>query len=99
MRSFIEYFSNPKINKKRAILIFSTHYSELLDDLERGDEIYLTKRKDKIQLQRYSKTGVRKDLSKSDVFDSNYIEGTAPKYEAYIKLRNATEGAVKDDNK
>lgn len=99
VRSFIEYFSNPKINKKRAILIFSTHYSELLDDLERGDEIYLTKRKDKIQLQRYSKTGVRKDLSKSDVFDSNYIEGTAPKYEAYIKLRNATEGAVNDDNK
>lgn len=98
VRSFIEYFADPKINTNRATLIFSTHYSELLDDLERGDEIYLTKREHKIQLQRYSKAGVRKDLSKSDVFDSNYLGGTAPKYQAYIKLRNATKGVVNNDN-
>lgn len=98
VRSFIEYFADPRINTNRATLIFSTHYSELLDDLERGDEIYLTKREHKIQLQRYSKSGVRKDLSKSDVFDSNYLGGTAPKYQAYIKLRNATKGVVNNDN-
>lgn len=94
VRSFIEYFTNPKINKNRATLIFSTHYSELLDDLERGDEIYLTKREKFIQLQRYSKTTVRKDLSKAEVFDSDYLGGTAPEYDFYMKLRKATEGAV-----
>lgn len=94
VRSFIEYFTNPRINKNRATLIFSTHYSELLDDLERGDEIYLTKRDKLIQLQRYSKTTVRKDLSKAEVFDSDYLGGTAPEYDSYMELRKATEGAV-----
>lgn len=98
VRAFIEYFANPKINKNRATLIFSTHYSELLDDLERGDEIYLTKRDKLIRLQRYSKTKVRKDLNKSEVFDSDYLGGTAPDYELYMNLRKATERAVNDAN-
>lgn len=97
VRAFIEYFADPTINIHRAILIFSTHYSELLNDLERGDEIYLTKRENKIRLQRYSRTGVRKDLNKSEVFDSDYIKGTAPKYSAYMQLNNATREAIKND--
>ncbi|MSE06788.1 AAA family ATPase, partial [Lactobacillus salivarius] len=39
VRTFIEYFVNNRINKNNATIIFSTHYSELLDDFERGDEI------------------------------------------------------------
>lgn len=96
VRSFIEYFSNPQINVNRATLIFSTHYSELLDDLERGDEIYVTKRKKDIELQRYSKANVRNELKRSDVFDSDYLGGTAPDYDAYLDLRKATERAVRN---
>lgn len=99
VRSFIEYFSDPRINVNRATLIFSTHYSELLDDLERGDEIYVTKRKKSIQLERYSKANVRNELKRSDVFDSDYLGGTAPDYQAYMNLRKATERAVKENDK
>lgn len=55
------------------MLIFSTHYSELLNDLDRGDEVYIAKRNDKIELQRYSAANVRSDLKKAEVFDSDYL--------------------------
>jgi AAA15 family ATPase/GTPase len=97
VRSFIEDFSDPKVNINRAVLIFSTHYSELLDDLERGDEIYIAKRDGKIQLQRYSSSDVRSDLNKSDVFESDYLGGTAPEYSAYMRLKKATKKAVNDN--
>lgn len=94
VRSFIEYFSDPRININRAVLVFSTHYSELLDDLKRGDGIYIAKRNKEISLQRYSSANVRSDLNRNDVFDSNYLGGTAPEYSAYKDLRNATKKAV-----
>ncbi len=94
VRSFIEDFSDPKVNVNRAILIFSTHYSELLDDLERGDEVYIAKRDNQIQLQRYSSSNVRSDLNKSEVFESDYLGGTAPEYSAYMQLKKATKKAV-----
>lgn len=97
VRSFIVDFSDPKVNINRAVLIFSTHYSELLDDLERGDEIYIAKRDGKIQLQRYSSSDVRSDLNKSDVFESDYLGGTAPEYSAYMRLKKATKKAVNDN--
>ncbi len=95
VQSFIEYFTNPKINKNRATLIYSTHHSELLSDIERSDEIYITRRDPKISLLRYSDADVRKDLNKTDVFDSDYLGGTAPEYDSYLKLLKATEKAVK----
>lgn len=55
----MEYFTDPKTNPNRATLIFSTHYSEILDDLERGDAIYLARRDERIELQSYSKADVR----------------------------------------
>lgn len=95
--SFIEYFTNPKININRATLVFSTHYTEILDKIERTDEEYITKREGKIQLQRYSTADVRSDLNKADVFESDYLGGTAPDYDAYMALKKATEKAVKMD--
>lgn len=91
VRSFIEDFADPKINVNRAILIFSTHYSELLNDLERGDEIYVAKRNQKIELQRYSAANVRNELKKAEVFESDYLGGTAPEYSAYMALKKATK--------
>ena len=96
VRSFIEYFTDPEINKNNATLIFSTHYSELLSDIELNDEIYFTKRETKIELQRYSQANVRKDLNRSDVFDSDYLGGTSPDYHSYMELKNATKGVVND---
>lgn len=88
---FIEYFTDKKINVNHAILVFSTHYSEILDQIDRTDEEYITRRDDKISLQRYSQTHVRSDLSKAEVFESDYLGGTAPEYDAYIALKKATK--------
>lgn len=94
VQSFIEYFVDPTINKHHATLIFSTHYSELLSSIELNDEIYFTKRDRHFALQRYSRADVRKDLNRTDVFDSNYLGGTAPNYDAYMALKKATRQAV-----
>ena len=97
VRTFIEYFANKKINKNHATLIFSTHYSEILEDFDRGDEIYIAKRDNKIHLQRYSSANVRNELNKADVFDSDYLGGTVPKYDSYMNLRKATEKVINNE--
>lgn len=39
--TLIRFYMDKKVNKKGATLIFSTHYSELLDEFERNDNIYI----------------------------------------------------------
>ncbi|MDR3190898.1 MAG: ATP-binding protein [Lactobacillaceae bacterium] len=90
VRTFIEMFADQRINQQQATLIFSTHYSALLDDLVRGDQVYIARRQAKITLTRYSDTDLRSDLVRSDVFDANLIAGTAPDYDAYMRLLKAT---------
>lgn len=97
--AFIEYFTDKTINVNHATLIFSTHYSEILDQIDRTDEEYITRRDAKISLQRYSQTHVRSDLSKAEVFDSDYLGGTAPEYDAYIALKKATKRWVAKNDK
>ena len=94
VRSFIEYFANPKLNRNRAVLVFSTHYSELIDDLDRGDAIYITRRDKNINLMRYSQADVRPDLLRSEVIDSNSIDGTMPEYSLYLALRKEIQRIV-----
>lgn len=89
MKLFIECFTDPKINKNRATLICSTHYSELLNDLSRGDEIYIVKRDPLIELQRYSQANIRQDLNRTEVYNADLIGGTAPKYKSYMNLKKA----------
>lgn len=96
--AFIEYFTDKTINVNHGTLIFSTHYSEILDQIDRTDEEYITRRDKKISLQRYSQTHVRSDLSKAEVFESDYLGGTAPEYDAYIALKKATKRQVAKDN-
>lgn len=77
-------------------MIYTSHYSELLDGISRGDQIYIARRTGEISLARYSEEDVRPDISKTDVFDSNYLSGTAPEYDAFIALKKATEKGVGD---
>ncbi|CAJ1180867.1 hypothetical protein CPR19092_LGOLGGFK_00488 [Companilactobacillus paralimentarius] len=97
-RTFLNYFKDPFININNAKLIFTTHYSEFLDDLERNDQIYIARRLDKISLTRYSSTNIRSDILRADVFMSNAISGTAPEYEAYMALKKATIKSIKKFN-
>lgn len=88
--TIIDFFNDPDINKKGATLIFTTHYSEVLDDIERKDNIYITKKTDdyKCKVVRYSNIIDRNDIKKSDIFLANFTGGTAPKYEEIQKVRN-----------
>ena len=78
----IELFNDTEINKKGATLIFTTHYSEILDSIERKDNIFiLIRNKSYIsEIIRYSDEIKRIENKKSEVFLSNFIKGTSPNY-------------------
>jgi len=82
IRMITDIFKDPAINPHGACLIFSTHYAEVLDFIDRKDSIYITRRKDDgIELANYSQLVNRNDVKKSEVILSNIIKGTAPLYE------------------
>jgi len=95
VRDFIGFFADPRINKNNATLVYSTHYIELIDDLQRGDEIYILRRKQHTQVLRYSEAkGVRGELKKSDIFQSNRLQGTTPSYERLLALQRVVYGHI-----
>ncbi len=81
------FFTNPIVNKMGATIIFSTHYSELLDEFERSDNIYIVRNKNGISAEKLCNLLKRNDIKKSEAFKSGYLEGTAPLYESYIDLK------------
>lgn len=86
--TLIRFFKSEKTNTKGATLIFSTHYSELLDEIDRNDSIYIVRNKEGIASQKLCKILKRNDIKKSEVFKSGYLEGVVPRYDSYIKLKN-----------
>ena len=85
----IDLFSDDDVNVNGATLIFTTHYSEIFDTVDRKDNIYVLVRDDKYAsiLLRYSDIIKRNDIKKSEILLSNYIEGTSPKYEDIFKVK------------
>lgn len=85
--TLIRFFMDDKVNKNGATIIFSTHYSELLDEFDRNDSIYVVRNKEGIGVENLSNILKRNDIKKSDVYDSDYLGGTVPSYEAYMALK------------
>lgn len=83
------FFTNPLVNRRGATLIFSTHYSELLDEFERSDNIYIVRKRNGIFAKKLCNELKRNDIKKSEVFRSGFLEGTAPLYDAYMDLKEA----------
>lgn len=50
-----------KINKNGATLIFTTHYTEVLDSIERSDSIYVLRKEKKIAINKFSDLAKDKD--------------------------------------
>lgn len=76
------------LNKKGATLLFSTHYSEILDCIDRSDAIYLLKKERWIEVNKFSAVALskdRRDKKRSDLILSGALD-SAPSYEAYEKL-------------
>ncbi len=87
--TLVRFFMNKSVNKNGATLIFSTHYSELLDEFERNDGIYVVRNRNGISAQKLSDVLKRNDIKKSEAFQSDFLEGTVPAYESYIELKKA----------
>jgi len=87
--TLVRFFMSHQVNKKGAVILFSTHYPELLDEFERNDNIYVTRNNGGISVENLSKLLKRNDIKKSEVYQSGYLEGTVPAYESYIKFKKA----------
>lgn len=92
----IEFFTG-ELNVNGATLIFSTHYVEVLDTIDRSDAIYVTQKKPKSDIHRFSDLlgdKDRNDKKKSDLFLSGIID-TMPTYQSYRGTKNIIAALLK----
>ena len=87
--TILRFFLDSSLNKKGGILVFTTHYPEILDEYERNDSIYIVRNRNGITAKNLSQILHRNDIRKSDAYQSGFLEGTTPQYEAYIKLKES----------
>ena len=92
--TLIRLFQNVKINKNGAMLVFSTHYPSLLDEFDRNDNTYIIRNEDGISIENLASRFTRNDIKKSVAYESNYLKGTAPSYEAYIDFKRFLQGEI-----
>ena len=87
--SLLRLFLNKNTNPKGAVLIFSTHYPELLDELERNDSVFITRSNQGLTVDNLNILLNRNDMKKSEVYQSNFLGGTAPKYNSLLALQKS----------
>lgn len=87
--TLMRFFMDSGVNKKGGTLIFSTHYPELLDVFERNDCAYITRNNNGLTVENLVNLLNRNDIKRSDAFQSGFLSGTTPSYEAYLKLKKA----------
>ena len=90
---------NSNINKNSATLIFTTHYIEITDFIDRSDSIYVLKKNPLINIEKMSNIIGEKDRSdrkKSDlILSGSYGLGTAPKNSSYKMMRESMNKSIK----
>ena len=91
--TLMRFFMDGKLNKNGGTLIFSTHYPELLDEYDRNDSIFITRNRNGITVENLSSVLKRNDIKKSDAYQSGFLEGTTPMYEAYMRLKKSISAA------
>ena len=87
--TLVRFFMDSRFNKNGGILIFTTHYPELLDEYDRNDGIYIVRNRNGITVENLSYILTRNDIKRSDAYQSGFLEGTTPTYEAYIRLKES----------
>lgn len=95
--TLIHLFMDAGMNPRGGTLIFTTHYPELLDEFERNDCIYIIRNRDGITVINLTDILKRNDLKKSDAYQSGFLEGTVPTYEAYMCLKKSIRLALKKE--
>ena len=80
---------NKRTNPKGAVILFSTHYPELLDELERNDAVFITRSDHGLTVDNLNAFLKRNDIRKSEVYQSDSLGGTAPKYKSLMNLQKS----------
>lgn len=90
VQTIMNFFTDESINYMGATMIFTTHYAEIIDYISRKDNIYVLVRNNQhiSDIKRYSDLITRNDIKKSEIYLSNYIDGTAPSYESIKRVRD-----------
>ena len=92
--TLVRFFMDSRFNKNGGTLIFTTHYPELLDEYDRNDGIYIVRNCDGITVENLSYILTRNDIKRSDAYQSGFLEGTTPTYEAYIRLKKSLATSI-----
>ena len=87
--TMVRFFMDSNLNKNGSMLLFTTHYPELLDEYDRNDGIYIVRNRNGITAENLSNILKRNDIKKSDSYQSGFLEGTTPAYEAYLRLKKS----------
>lgn len=93
--TLMRFFMDSSLNKNGSTLIFTTHYSELLDEYDRNDSICIVRNRNGITVENLSNILKRNDIKKSDAYQSGFLEGTTPAYEAYMRLKKSLSASLK----
>ena len=92
--TLVRFFMDSRFNKNGGTLIFTTHYPELLDEYDRNDGIYIVRNRNGITVENLSYILTRNDIKRSDAYQSGFLEGTTPTYEAYIRLKKSLATSI-----
>ena len=92
--TLVRFFMDTRLNKNGGTLIFTTHYPELLDEYDRNDSIHIICNRNGITVENLSNILKRNDIKKSDAYQSGFLEGTTPMYEAYMRLKKSIANSI-----
>lgn len=87
--ALLRLFLNKRTNPKGAIIVFSTHYPDLLDELERNDAVFITRSDAGLKVDSLNNLLNRNDMKKSEIYQSDFLGGTAPKYNSLVTLQKS----------
>lgn len=94
--TLIRLFMDKRTNPNGAVIVFSTHYPELLDELERNDEVFITRSDNGLVVDNLNALLFRNDMNRSEIYQSDYLGGTAPKYKALLGLQKRLRANEKE---
>lgn len=97
----LDLFVSVETNPLGATLVFTTHYPQLLDSIHRKDNVYFLASTygNGSRVVKYCTQVKRIENKKSEVFVSNFVKGTAPRYLDVRSLKELIAGEVASDER
>lgn len=93
--TLMRFFMDSHLNKNGGTIVFTTHYPELLDEYDRNDGICIVRNHNGITVDNLSNILKRNDIKKSDAYQSGFLDGTTPTYEAYMQLKKSLATSIR----